>query len=53
MLGQAATARIIVSGKNSRERLKNRTVRQPGSRESVSIIETVTANSSYLPPFLI
>ena len=53
MLGQAATARIIVSGKNSRERSKNRTVRQPGSRESVSIIETITADGSYLPPFLI
>ena len=53
MLGQAATARIIVSGRNSRERSKNRTVRQPGSRESVSIIETITADGSYLPPFLI
>jgi uncharacterized protein YciI len=53
MLGHAATARIIVSGRNSRERSKNRTVRQPGSRESVSIIETITADGSYLPPFLI
>ncbi|OCK91028.1 DDE-domain-containing protein [Cenococcum geophilum 1.58] len=53
MLGRAATARIIVSGRNSRERSKNRTVRQPGSRESVSIIETITADGSYLPPFLI
>ena len=53
MLGHAATAWIIVSSKNSRERSKNRTVRQPGSRESVSIIETITADGSYLPPFLI
>jgi len=53
MLGRAATARIIVSGRNSRERSKNRTVQQLGSRESVSIIETITADGSYLPPFLI
>jgi len=53
MLGHAATAWIIVFGKDSRERLKNWTVQQLGSRELVSIIETITANSSYLPPFLI
>jgi len=53
MLGRAATAQIIVSRRNSRERSKNRTVQQPGSQESVSIIETITANGSYLPPFLI
>jgi len=33
MLGLAAVARVIVSGKMCRERLKNRTVIQPGSRE--------------------
>jgi hypothetical protein len=53
MLGLAAVAQVIVSGKTCRERSKNRTVIQPGSRESVSIIETVSANSSLLPAFLI
>ena len=53
MLGQAASAQVIVDGKTSRERSKNRTVIQPGTRELVSIIETIGANSSYLPPFII
>ncbi|OCL00896.1 uncharacterized protein K441DRAFT_532533, partial [Cenococcum geophilum 1.58] len=53
MLGLVAVARVIVSGKMCRERLKNRTVIQPGSRESVSIIETVGADGSLLPAFLI
>lgn len=53
MLGLAASARVIVSGKNSRERSKNRTVLQPGSRELVSVIETIGADGSFLPPFLI
>jgi hypothetical protein len=53
MLGLVALARVIVDGKTSRERLKNRTVLQPGTRELVSIIETIGANGSYLPPFII
>jgi len=53
MLGKAAVARVIVSGKTCRERSKNRTVIQPGTRESVSIIETICADGSLLPAFLI
>ncbi|OCK72708.1 hypothetical protein K432DRAFT_315577, partial [Lepidopterella palustris CBS 459.81] len=53
MLGLAALARVIISKKNSRERLKNRTVLQLGLQELVSIIETISANGSFLPPFLI
>ena len=52
-LGIAAIARVIVSGRNSKESSKNRSVQHPGSRESVSIIETINADGSYLPPFLI
>jgi hypothetical protein len=53
MLGLVAVARVIISGKMYRERLKNRTVIQLGSRELVSIIKTICANSSLLPAFLI
>ncbi|OCK72678.1 hypothetical protein K432DRAFT_458338 [Lepidopterella palustris CBS 459.81] len=53
MLGLAVLARVIISRKNSRERSKNRTVLQPGSQELVSVIETIGANGSFLPPFLI
>ena len=53
MLGLAVVARVIVSGKTCRERSKNRTVIQLGTRESVSIIETIYADGSLLPAFLI
>ncbi|OCK72711.1 hypothetical protein K432DRAFT_315561, partial [Lepidopterella palustris CBS 459.81] len=53
ILGLAASAQVIISKKNSRERLKNRTILQPGSQELVSIIETISADGSFLPPFLI
>ena len=53
MLGLIAVARVIVLGKTCRERLKNRTVIQPGSRELVSIIEMICADGSLLPAFLI
>ena len=53
MLGIAAIARVIVLGRNSKERLKNRSVQHLGLRELVSFIETINANGSYLPLFLI
>ncbi|OCK91865.1 uncharacterized protein K441DRAFT_573043, partial [Cenococcum geophilum 1.58] len=53
ILGLTAVARVIVSGKTYRERLKNQTVIQPGSYKSVSIIKTIYANGSLLPAFLI
>ena len=53
MLGLAAVAWVIVSGKIYRERLKNRTVIQLGFYKSVFIIKTISANSSLLPNFLI
>ena len=53
MLGLVASARVIVDSETSRERSKNRTVIQPGTRELVSVIETIGANGSYLPPFII
>jgi len=53
MLGLAAVARVTVLGKTCRERLKNRTVIQPGSCKSVSIIKTISADGSLLPTFLI
>ena len=53
MLGLTVVARVIISGKTYRERLKYQTVIQPGSRELVSIIKTICADSSLLPTFLI
>ena len=53
MLGLIAVAWVIILGKTYRERVKNRTVIQLGSCESVSIIKTIYANSSLLPAFLI
>ena len=53
MLGLVVVARVIVSGKTYRERLKNQTVIQPGTCKSVSIIKTICANGSLLPAFLI
>ena len=53
MLGLTAVARVIILGKTYRERLKNRTVIQPGSRKLLSIIETIYADGSLLPAFLI
>jgi len=53
MLGLIAVARVIISGKIYRERLKHWIVIQPGSRKLVSIIKTICANGSLLPAFLI
>ena len=53
MLGLVAVARVIILGKMYRERLKNRTVIQLGTYKLVSIIETICANGSLLPTFLI
>ncbi|OCK72713.1 hypothetical protein K432DRAFT_315511, partial [Lepidopterella palustris CBS 459.81] len=53
MLGLIVLARVIISRKNSRERLKNRTILQLGSRELVSVIEIISADGSFLPLFLI
>ncbi len=53
MLDLAAVVQVIVSVKTCRERSKNRTVIQPGIRESVSMIETISADGSLLSAFLI
>ena len=53
MLGLAAVAQVIVSGKACRERSKNQTVIQPGTYESGSIIKLISSNGSLLPAFSI
>jgi len=53
MLGLVVVAWVIILGKTCRERLKNRTVIQPGSHKLVFIIKTISADGSLLPAFLI
>jgi hypothetical protein len=53
MLGLVVVAQVIVLGKACRERLKNRTVIQLGTRELVSIVKTISTDGSLLPAFSI
>jgi DDE superfamily endonuclease/Tc5 transposase DNA-binding domain len=53
LFGVAARARVILTSKDLRTKGLRKTVQQPGSRESVTIIETICADGSNLPPFII
>jgi hypothetical protein len=43
LFGVAARARVILTSKDLRTKGLRKTVQQPGSRESVTIIETIPA----------
>jgi hypothetical protein len=53
LLGIAKTAKVILSAKDYRTRAFRKSVKQPGNRDSVSLIEGFCADGTVLPPFLI
>ena len=51
--GVSANSRVILTSKDYRILALRKSVRQPGSRESVSVIECFCADGSALPPLII